>query len=241
MTPDLPGALDLYRKRLPEEHRVAEDDMVRWIREDEERRRRDSNPILTDWFIVAKFRGRVCGFLIFHYNPTTGLLLIAYMVVANTPGIPVNAVSAALGSQVRHLLRSRPELRECKGLVVEVEDPRKETNPRKQSEALARIRGFCTLSETQGFSLRALDFDYLQPKLSLEDAAPETPLLLLSARTRHSTTTSDSTVEETSEALLFVYKYVYPDGYGLCSAVSDWSIGIDRTEGDEGEQPRLMS
>lgn len=54
--PDLPGALDLYRKRLPEEHRVAEDDMVRWIREDAERRRRDANPILTDWFIVQNLR-----------------------------------------------------------------------------------------------------------------------------------------------------------------------------------------
>jgi hypothetical protein len=212
--PDLDGALNLHRKRLPEDQRCADEDIVRWIREDSDRRRRDANPILTDWFIVAKFKHRVCGFVIFHYGSAASLMLVAYMVVENTPGVPVNAVSAALASQVRTLLRNRRELQGCKGLIVEVEDPRKEAGTCKQNESLARIRRFCTLAETQGFTLRALDFDYRQPKLSLEAQTPETPLLLLSARVRPAESgVAGSAREETMQALSFVYQNVYPDGY----------------------------
>jgi hypothetical protein len=210
--PDLSGALELYTKRIPEDQRCAEDDMVRWIREDAEKRRL-GNPALTDWFIVAKFRHRVCGFLLFHYSSAANLALIAYMVVGKTPGVQVNAVSAALGARVRKLLQSQKEFKECKGFIVEVEDPRKERDSRKRIEALARIRRFCTLAETQGFTLRALDFDYKQPRLSLEAPGIEYPLLLLSARVRRNLSASETARDEAIEALTFVYTLVYSDGY----------------------------
>ena len=177
--PDLARALELYAKKIPEDQRCSEDDMIRWVGENAEKRRLGI-AALTDWFIVAKVRHRVCGFLLFHYSNIANLALIAYMVVGNTPGAQVNAVSTALGAKVRKLLQREKELKECRGFVIEVEDPRKENNGRKRIEALARIRRFCTLAETQQLTLRALDFDYKQPLLSLEDKGTEYPLLLLS-------------------------------------------------------------
>ena len=95
--PDLDAALDLYRKRIPDDQRFEAADIVRWIREDRQSRA-SLGP--TDWFVVAKFRRKVRGFILFHYYPSVQLGLFAYLVVANTPGPPVNAVSRSLTRQL---------------------------------------------------------------------------------------------------------------------------------------------
>jgi hypothetical protein len=211
--PDLDAALKLYVKRIPDDQRFEASDIVRWLREDEITRR-TSPGTPTDWFLIARLRRRVCGFILLHYYPSTQLALLAYMVVANTPGVPFDAVSGTLSSGVCHLLKKRKELRGCKGFVLEVEDPRKEKNKRKQAECLARIRRFCTLAEMQGFSLRAFDIDYKQPRLSIDDInSVERPMLLLSARNRQGPFNRDVQREEVKEVLSFIYTRVYPEGY----------------------------
>jgi len=208
--PDLDAALDLYRKRVPNDQRFEPSDIVRWIREDRIRRIRN---ISSDWFIVAKYRRRVSGFVLFHHVRSAQLVFFAYMVVANTPGLAVNAISRALTFEIAHLLTKRKELRGYRGFVLEVEDPRKETG-RRREESLARIRRFCTLAEMQGFSLRALDIEYKQPKLSLEDLDnTERPMLLLSARTRQAEAETTDHRPEAEELLRFTYTNIYPEGY----------------------------
>jgi hypothetical protein len=69
------------------------------------------------------------------------------MVVSNTPGIGFNSVSRSLTHAVAGLLKNRKEMRGFRGLVMEVEDPRKEKTKRKKDEALARVSRFCTLAE----------------------------------------------------------------------------------------------
>ena len=213
--PDLDSALELYRRRIPDDQRFESSDIIRWLREDRISRKLVSpNSRPTDWFVVAKFRRRVCGFILFHYYPSTRLALFAYMVVANTPGVPVNAVSSTLCSTVSGLLKKRKELRNFAGFALEVEDPRKERSQRKQDECLARVRRFCTLAEMQGFSLRVFDIEYRQPKLSLEDgASAERPMLLLSARTRQGSLNAEVQRAEVEEVLSFIYTCVYPEGF----------------------------
>lgn len=211
--PDLDAALKLYAKRIPDDQRFEAADIVRWIREDRITRR-TSPGAPTDWFVVAKMRRRVCGFILFHYYPSTQLALFAYMVVASTPGVPFDAVSGTLSSWISRLLKKRKELRGYKGFVLEVEDPRREKSQRKQTESLARVRRFCTLAEMQGFSLRAFDIDYKQPRLSIDDAtSAERAMLLLSARNRQAAFGADVQREEVKEVLSFIYTRVYPEGY----------------------------
>ena len=216
--PDLDAALKLYSKRIPDDQRFEAADIVRWIREDRITRR-TSPGAPTDWFVVAKMRRRVCGFILLHYYPSTQLALFAYMVVANTPGVPFDAVSGPMGSWISRLLRKRKELRGYKGFVLEVEDPRREKAQRKQTESLARVRRFCTLAEMQGFSLRAFDIDYKQPRLSLDDAkSVERPMLLLSARNREGASSGEVHRQEVKEVLSFIYTKVYPEGYSSDAA-----------------------
>lgn len=209
--PDLDVCLDLYRKRIPDDQRFDPSDIVRWIREDE-RSRAAKGP--SDWFVIAKYRKQVRGFVLFHYYPVTQLALFAYMVVANTPGVNFNSISRSLTHAIARFLKRRRELRGYRGLVMEVEDPRKEKTTRKRDEALARISRFCTLAEMNGLSLRVLDFDYKQPKLSLEEPdGSERPMLLLSARTRQADSVGGSYRSEVEELLVFIYMNVYPEGY----------------------------
>jgi hypothetical protein len=210
---DLDAALKLYTKRIPDDQRFEAEDIVRWIREDRITRR-TSPSAPTDWFVIAKLHRRVCGFILFHYYPSTQLALFAYMVVENTPRVPFDAVSRTLSSWISRLLRKRKEFKAYKGFVLEVEDPRKETTQRKRTESLARVRRFCTLAQMQGFSLRAFDIDYKQPRLSLDDTkSSERPMLLLSARNRQNASDADIQREEVKEVLSFIYTKVYPEGY----------------------------
>ena len=248
--PDLDAALDLYAKRIPDDQRFESADIVRWIREDGIARR-TSPGAPTDWFVVAKMRRRVCGLILLHYYPSTQLALFAYMVVANTPGVQFDAVSGTLSSSISRLLAKRKELRGYKGFVLEVEDPRKEKAQRKQTESLARVRRFCTLAEMQGFSLRAFDIDYKQPRLSLDDAkSVERPMLLLSARNRQGASSTDVQRDEVKEVLSFIYTNVYPEGYSsdlaenqayreYCTALRDREVAAlpDKVRSLSSSQP----
>ena len=87
----------------------------------------------------------------------------------------------------------------------------------------------------QGFSLRALDIDYKQPRLGLDKTCFEEPMLLLSARNRNSTTGDGVSREEVEEVLSFIYTSVYPEGFSpiasetqayreYCSALRDKEV-----------------
>jgi hypothetical protein len=215
--PDLESALDLYKKKIPDDQRFEVADIINWIREDQiSRRRTDNSTLPTDWFIVALHKHRVSGFVLFHYYPIAQLAMFAYMVVAATPGVAGNLISNSLSGFISRLLSTRKELHGCTRIVLEVEDPRKEKSKPDQDECLARIRRFCTLAEMRGLSLRAFDFEYRQPKLATEDADnTERPLLLLYARTHPESAANNSMSAraEVAEILTFIYTRVYPEGY----------------------------
>ena len=200
--PDLPAALELYEQRIPDTQRFEAEDIVRWLSEDKE----------TDCFLIAKFHKKVCGFCLFHYYPARGLGLFAYMVVAKRPGIPANEVSNALMRRVSRFLNKRGNRLYFKGLVLEVEDPRRLTGEQRR-ESLARVRRFCTLASLGRFAIRAIDIAYKQPPLthSETDLHQEELLLLLAAPTNGVKTEIDkSTLVEIVD---FIYLALYPEGY----------------------------
>jgi hypothetical protein len=212
---DLSSALDLYKRRIPDDQRFESADIIGWISEDLVARRNLSPGAPTDWFVVAIYKRRVCGFVLFHFYPKAHMAFFAYMVVAQTPGIPVDLVSNTLCARVVLLLRRRRELRGCKTIVMEVENPSKQTSERMGDESLARVRRFCSLAQMRGFSLRAFDFDYKQPKLSTDDPeGSEHQLLLLSAKMVPSLEPSaDQLSTEVAELVSFIYTSIYPEGY----------------------------
>jgi len=214
--PDILFALDLYENRIPENEKFEAPDIVRWLREDQEQRARGvAGP--RDYFIIAKFDGRVCGFTLLHYYPTVQLAFIAYLV--SEKGIPIDHgfVSHRLIEKVASVFSQEEYLSPCKGFLLEVDDPRTAASSDETHERLARIRLFCLLAESLGSSLRGLDFDYRQPMLwppSATEAGREVPMMLMYASRSPTVGANGSLPQaEVSRLLQFVYKWLYPEGF----------------------------
>jgi hypothetical protein len=205
---DLLSALELYERRIPDEQRFESADIIRWLREDRQQRRTRYGP--RDYVLIAKFRKKVCGFSLFHFYHTRSLIFFAYLVAAKGPGTPAG-ISESLIASITKLLRKKP-LRQCKGLILELEDPRRGgTSDRNHS--LARIRLFSKLAEMYGFTLRAVDIPYLQPSLTHSAEDGQAQLLLMCAYPVDGAASGIMRKAELINLLEFIYLELYPDGY----------------------------
>jgi hypothetical protein len=233
---DLDAALRLYETRIPPEDQFQSDDIIRWVRDDlMSRSNRRDRP--RDWFLVAKHKRAVGGFILFHYFPQRRVVFLAYMAVAKKPGMPADAISLALCRAVSKILVTAKELRGCEKILLEVDDPRHFIDAKKRSEAIARIARFCKLGEMHGHSIRALDIPYRQPKLSLnEGAETERPLILLCAQMSPGALPRSVSRAVVEDILSFIYMDLYPECFSAdpqeneeylkyCIGVRDKSIG----------------
>jgi hypothetical protein len=214
--PDIRSALDLYESRIPENERFEAPDIVRWLREGQDQRRLGiTGP--RDYFLVAKLENKVCGFTLLHYYPTVQLAFIAYLVADK--GVPTDHgyISQKLLDKVAWVFLNEEYLQPCKGFLLEVDDPARAGTPEERRERLARIRLFCMLAESLGFSLRALDIDYHQPLLWIpepDQTGLEVPMVLMYARRVTSEQASGRLARpEVARLLQFVYKWLYPEGF----------------------------
>jgi Domain of unknown function (DUF4062) len=214
--PDILSALDLYENRIPENEKFEAPDIVRWLREDQDQRRRGiAGP--RDYFVVAKQDGKVCGFTLLHYYPTVQLAFVAYLVAEK--GVPTDHgfISQKLLEKVAWVFLNEEYLRPCKGFLLEVDDPGRANTPDEKRERLARVRLFSMLAESLGFSLRALDIDYHQPLLWIPETGEtsmEVPMILMYARRLPSEEANNRLAKpEVAMLLAFVYKWLYPEGF----------------------------
>jgi hypothetical protein len=205
---DLLSALELYERRIPDKQRFESADIIRWLREDRERRR--ARLPSRDYFLIAKFRKKVCGLSLFHFYGTRSLVFFAYLVAAKGPGTPAG-ISESLISRIAKISRKKP-LQRCKGWVLELEDPKRGSTSEK-NHSLARIRLFSKLAEVCGFTLRAVDIPYLQPPLSHWPQDSQEQLLLMYAYPVEKAPSSIMSKAELKNLLEFIYLELYPDGY----------------------------
>ena len=206
--------MELYAARIPGREQVNGPDFIRWLREDEERRKAGCRS--RDFMFVAKQRDEVCGFALLHSNPARRLAFVAYLVAA--PGLKGedNTISAALLEAVARLFEPGGELADHSGILLDVEDPRTATSPEQAREQLARLRLFWMLAERESFLLRALDFPYRQPLLHLPqpgDRGRELPLLLMFAQPHGRPMERFFSRDRVLELLDFMYKFLFPEGF----------------------------
>lgn len=210
---DLLDALKIYTRRIPEEEQFEPSDIVRWVQE-------SSAGPTRDYFLVAKLEDQVLGFVLFHYSPRARLAFIAYLVAAKHPGrlrYSSDNVSRTLLSEVNRLLKVEDELKQCEGLLLEVDRPSGDVTEQESHERIARIRLFCTLAQAQGFSLRALDMNYYHPPVSLAHPEVAVPMLLMYLNPRPGNPRSYMSRKEVRGVLKFIYTELYPENYSECS------------------------
>ncbi len=209
---DFHAALVLYHQRIPVSEQFEIPDIVRWIRESSEQV--DGSPLRTrDFCLIAKQNDDVCGLMIFHYFPKHRLVFIGYLVSASeySATTPREAVASKLLARFKTFFKG--PLKDCEGILLEVDKPLAATTPRELTKRLARIRLFCVLANSLGFSLRAFDMDYRQPPLSLGQPDDNVPMLLMFADPRTSAGASKMNASLVRKLLKFVYTEMYPDKY----------------------------
>ncbi|HKR12832.1 MAG TPA: hypothetical protein VJT15_12305 [Pyrinomonadaceae bacterium] len=209
---DFHAALELYHQRIPHSEQFEIPDIVRWIREGSEQVE-GSHLRNRDFCLIAKQNDDVCGMMIFHYFPKHRLVFIGYLVSASeySATTPREAVASKLLAKFKTFLKE--SLKDCEGILLEVDQPLTATTPRELTKRLARIRLFCVLANSLGFYLRAFDMDYRQPPLSLGQLDDNVPMLLMFTDPRTSAAASKMNASLVRKLLKFVYTEMYPDRY----------------------------
>jgi len=185
-----------------------------------------------------KYDGECVASFLFHDYPSARLALFAYVVVANTPGTPLNGLADLEQRGLSHAPRVGENSVATSGSCSKWKKrERKRTAVSKMS--VFRESGFCTLAEMQGFPLRAFDSDYKQPRISLEDpSSVERPLLLLSARIR--TITGEAHRCELQDILRFVCTKSAPEGLLAGCGREPFLSGILRRASGKGARLRCL-
>lgn len=213
---DLMRALfGLYEKRIPVTERFDTSDIVRWIREDK-RGTPDQEALGSrNHFVVAKMENEVWGFVLAHSYARLGWVFLAYMVAEKGLSIDKSFVSQKLIDFIFELFKTGDRMKEYPGFMLEVDDPVLADTEKERTERLARIRLFCTLAERRHLQLRALDFDYRQPNLTIPEGTELSgglPMLLMyAARSRSQQGWVGK--EEVSILLDFICNQLYPEGF----------------------------
>ncbi|HVP38293.1 MAG TPA: hypothetical protein VMS93_03830 [Candidatus Saccharimonadales bacterium] len=204
---DFLGAYRLYRRRIPARQRESFENILRW-RSEFEAARPDRRARFEDYLLLAKAGSKVAGLLYGQYYPRTRLLLISYLVTDDRCPERQQVLPAILDALVR---LGEGELRECAGLVFEVEHPDTSSRPMR---CRAREGLFRALARERGMELRRLDIPYQQPRLSLWDPAlREEPHHLMYARTRPPGLSDAAPRSEIATLLDAVYNDWYGDRY----------------------------
>ena len=211
--PIVAEALDLYHNRIPMSEQFSPADCARWLSTDRSQPANRSGPV--NFFFVAVTSARVVGMALFHYrfSQDPGFAFFAYLVAEKGIDRMGHPVALRLIHRISETLRSEPALADCKGFLIEVADPRATTDPDARREAISRIRLFEYFASANKFSLRALDFPYLQPHLSHVPTKDKEHRLLLMVAQRPSEVRGSLTKKQIKELLQFVYLWVYPTEY----------------------------
>lgn len=219
---DVLAALEIYAERIPPNEQFQSPDLMRWLRKDQDAMASGEEP--GNFFFVAKCGNQVCGFTLLHFHPEQKLVFIAYLVAEKGVGLDHGTISSRLFAEVAKLFASGGGLTQCKGILLEVDDPSRAKSEEERRERIARIRLFCNLAERERFVLRALDFDYRQPLLEIPEASnqgQELPMLLMYAQRQEDGLDGMLPRERVQELLEFIYKWLYPEGFSEIPAENE--------------------
>jgi hypothetical protein len=208
--PDIAIALRLFERRIPDEERDSPDDIIRWLREVQDETRRGVCKLL-DFFLIARIADNVAGFAYVQFYPVYSLGFFSYLVVDDKiPEARECHVSTKLLQEiVKHLFKDKIE---CKGVVVEVDEP-EVLQGKKKMVAAARIRHFQTLSRQLGFPLKTVSIKYTQPRLSVDGSLQEFPMRLMYAIKSPSIEPRRITKAEANYLLKFFSEAIYGDHF----------------------------
>lgn len=156
-------ALELYERLFKEEHRVAASDLIAWLKGYESSEPKDER--IQHCLLVAKRNGVVVGVMKALYCPILRYVFIPYFGIDKKSDVVTRTVASTL------LLRFFTKFlaqrwKNYKGIVFEVEAPRRGTPKLVTNECKARLRLFKELANRQSRQSVQIKIDYRQPHMA---------------------------------------------------------------------------
>jgi hypothetical protein len=163
---DLEGFFEIYEHLIPDNERESLVEITRFIKENEEDRQ-NKNLKYEEFFIIAKIRQRVVAFLYFTYYHTTKYAFINYLGVDKQVDNARKSASAIIIKKLKSLLNR--SLKECKGIIFEIDKPNSTLTQRQRRRRQARRDRFEHYAQDNELKVYELPIEYIQPKLSAKD------------------------------------------------------------------------
>lgn len=211
---DLLRTLLVLYPKIPESERFPVSDIIRWIREDLEEDPYRKETGSRNHFVIAKSGGQVCGFLLAHSYRRFRMVFLAYLVAEKGASLDGVAVSQKLVDYVFGLSNADQKLSEY-NFMLEVDDPVLADKHKERRKRCAQIELFSALAQRRGRELRALDFDYRQPHLTIPkntESGQGLPMLLMFAG-QSGTQEGWLEKQEVAGLLDFICNWLYPNGF----------------------------
>jgi hypothetical protein len=211
---DLEQALDLLEKedRITPDERRSRDDMIRFVRESNERgwfRHRT----FRDHLLIARSPEHVEAMAFLTHYARDRQSLISYFVARRGSPRKRNLNRATL-AMARALATFHASLRpRVRLLVAEVDDPRLTTSPPERNRRCSRIKIFKNLADIQGKRLRIVEFPYIQPSMDPFDIQRERQMLLIFVPLQSEKPDESMNREDLGGLLTWLYGRVYSDAY----------------------------
>lgn len=209
---DIDGFLDLYDRLFDESVRLSPEEILRWIEQDRLGGRGKSR-IRRDYLLVCKIGDKVVGFLKAIYSYRSRYMFVAYYGVDKRSPQARAIASTVL---VRALLKLvQRDIKDCQGLVFEVEAPDPSLAKSENARRKARIRLFKEVARRWHYRVYGIGITYLQPEMPTDpgEVAEETRLELLYLPLGQNVRRGSLTKAQVINILQFIYLEIYSPSF----------------------------
>jgi|GEM_PF-2613508 len=206
---DIEGFVDLYNKLINEDIRIDPAEIISWIDEDRALRKVKTHNYL-HYLLVGKLSGEVVSFLKVMYCTDSKYLFIAYYGIDTENEKARRLAAPAMIKGLSKLIMA--EMKDCKGIVLEVQAPSPKIDFQENNERKARIRLFKETAKRLNYRMYEVGIDYLQPQMDInsEDEFEEEKMILLYAPVNDTVPYNKKiSKDKVLEILNFIYLQIY--------------------------------
>ncbi|MBV6449680.1 MAG: hypothetical protein MHPDNHAH_00392 [Anaerolineales bacterium] len=206
---DVEGFIYLYNKLIDESVRIDSAEIIRWVDEDRVLRKLETHNYL-HYLLVGKLKGEVVSFLKTMYSRDSRYMFIAYYGIETENETARKLAAPAMMKSLAKLIRS--EMKECKGVICEVEAPAPGLDYSENQKRKARIKLFKETARRLNYRLFEIVIEYLQPQMEVDedsDFQEEKMILLYAPVTDPTPFNKRIAKEKVMEVLTFIYLQIY--------------------------------
>lgn len=203
-SPDLQAFIEIYERRIPEQDRVSNDDIIRWVG----RSGRNHHKGREDYTLVAKHNGEVLAIAKVMFSRNKRLCFVAYLAAKGSTRKSSGTNERLAVAKLVRWIATRIKKQKTKAVVFEVAAGTSQAKLRKFREyAVVHDRACCRM-----------ELQYVQPDMESTTTESERQMNLLYVGYGTGTGEGTCSLLDAMEVLDFLYSDIYYETFLLRNA-----------------------